>query len=172
MKLALNELNSMIDHYKLEIRKLQFQLEKFEEILSDLQHQKKSSPEKKAEEVVAEPALKSEKPAKVRVKETKQKSAKKIKLSEWEKFLLDTLKTHDKLIPSSLLLDLGRDRAKTLGIKLSEKQLRAKISNNLHKMVNVKQMIKKYDKPGKGHAYALPEWFTDKGELKSKYKEK
>ncbi len=91
------------------------------------------------------------------------------RLSEWDSFLLDTLKDQNRALINSEILDYAEAYNKSKGkAKLTNEILRRKIAASMHKLANKRGEIVKTTYSGKGYAYALPEW-TRAGKLKKEF---
>jgi hypothetical protein len=114
-------------------------------------------------------------------KATKSKASKKTKdttasddvpgyrLSEWDDFVLKSIKDKGKVLTTSELTKIGVADA---SIKMGAAQIKTKLNASLHKLANKKGLLAKVEHSGRGFAYALQEWVSASGELPKKYVEK
>lgn len=203
------EIRDLINRYKSELRKLDFQVEKTQGTIADLEAQlaermryeemeSSATPEAGPQQTApASPAKgrgqsrKSEtassngaKPKRKASSGRKKKSGptasapigpkpmkRKRKLSEWDEFVLDTLKKSNTALISSELLEKAekKNKRKSGSDKLTDVQLKRKLNQVLHKLANKRGAIVKTQYEGKGFAYGLPEWYDDGGHLKAKF---
>lgn len=91
------------------------------------------------------------------------------RLSEWDNLIINGIKSADRALIKSELLELAfaKNNAEKLG--MDEQELNVKISQSLHKLANRRDDLVKVSFPGRGFAYAIPSWMTNKGELPRKY---
>lgn len=100
-----------------------------------------------------------------------EKDAKGYRLSDWDQFVLDTLAQEDRLLSKAELDQHAEKWVAESGKEVSAEDRYNKIARVLHKLANRHERIKKFNTPGRGYSYALPEWFfTSSGELKTKYR--
>ena len=167
-KYSEDEVKQLIDHYKSELKKLQFQLAEVKDILNRLKGQsvtgtnvnEKATVEVKKENVKKRPPR----------KRGRKKKRAPYKLSDWDSFLLDVLEKEDRLLTKSELEGFVRHRAKLMKEKMSEDQAATKVTRILHKLGNKRQEIRKYSLSGRGYGYGLNKWFFQTtGKLKRKY---
>jgi hypothetical protein len=116
-----------------------------------------------------------------KAKATKPKASKKTKettanenvpgyrLSEWDDFVLKSIKDKGKVLTTSELTKIGVADA---SIKMGAAQIKTKLNASLHKLANKKGLLAKVEHSGRGFAYALQEWVSASGELPKKYVEK
>jgi hypothetical protein len=88
------------------------------------------------------------------------------RLSEWDNFILKSLKEKQKVLTTSALTKTGVSDS---SIKLGSAQIKTKLNASLHKLANKKGMLVKVEHSGRGFAYALQEWVSESGELPKKY---
>ncbi len=108
-------------------------------------------------------APKSGKPAK---KEAAEKKGRGYRLSEWDRFVVESLKTKQQALITKDFVDLAKANP---DIKSGEAQIKVKLNRSLHKLSNKKGELVKVEHSGRGFAYALSEWVNNKGELPKKY---
>lgn len=132
--------------------------------------------EKPVEEAVSETGLapteetKAPEEKKTRKPRTRNRKKGGYRLSEWDDFILNALKEEQKILVSSDFLDKGKEWQTTQEEPMEDEQLiKGKIARSIHKLANKRGQIVKVDYPGKGFAYALPDWVTKSGNLKKKY---
>lgn len=91
------------------------------------------------------------------------------RLSEWDNLIIDGIKSADRALIKSELLELAFAKNKDEKLGMDEQELNVKISQSLHKLANRRDDLVKVSFPGRGFAYAIPSWMTNKGELPRKY---
>lgn len=88
------------------------------------------------------------------------------RLSDWDTFILNSLKDKQKVLTTSTLTEIG---VADSSIKLGAAQIKTKLNASLHKLANKKGLLAKVEHSGRGFAYALQEWVSDDGQLPKKY---
>ena len=91
------------------------------------------------------------------------------RLSDWDEFLLNTLKQEQRTLMTSDFLDICLEQQKGKANPMSEEEIKGKLSRSIHKLANKRELIEKIQTAGKGYTYALKSWFTAAGSLKSNY---
>ena len=94
------------------------------------------------------------------------------RLSEWDHFIIDSLKSARMTLVNHDFFKLAANRVKAQGLEMTKSQLHGKINRSIHKLTHKREMIKKINFSGKGYAYALNEWLDDNGKLLLRYKRK
>jgi hypothetical protein len=92
------------------------------------------------------------------------------RLSEWDSFIINSLKKANKVLVNSDLMELGKEKVKKEKLKLDDIQLRGKLNRSIHKLANKRGKLVKVDFPGKGFAYGLEDWADKSGKVKAKYR--
>jgi hypothetical protein len=92
------------------------------------------------------------------------------RLSEWDTFIINSLKEANKVLVNSDLMDLGKEKVQKENLKLDDIQLRGKLNRSIHKLANKRGKLVKVDFPGKGFAYGLEDWADKSGNVKAKYR--
>ncbi|KGE88199.1 MAG: hypothetical protein ACE362_09805 [Phaeodactylibacter xiamenensis] len=90
------------------------------------------------------------------------------RLSEWDDFVLKSIKDKGKVLTTSELTKIGVANPE---IKLGAAQIKTKLNASLHKLANKKGLLAKVEHSGRGFAYALQEWVSASGELPKNYVE-
>lgn len=102
-------------------------------------------------------------------KDDKPKAKRRVRFSETDVLLMDTLDEKGQILIASELLDVAMDKAKSKGEKITEDDMKIKINRSLQKLANRRDEILKVSYDGRGFAYALPEWVDKKGVLKPEF---
>lgn len=85
----------------------------------------------------------------------------------WDNFILETLKSNDKAMIKSELLEAAKKAP--LAAEMNEKQISQRLAQSVHKLSNVtKEVVKTYHL-GRGHAFALKDWVDKNGDLLPQY---
>ena len=92
------------------------------------------------------------------------------KLSEWDQFIIDSLKDKQKVLINQELLDLAQEKVTKEKLDMDMVQIRGKLNRSLHKLANRRDDLIKVDFPGKGYAYGLPGWKSGPNDVKKKYR--
>ncbi|TVR82840.1 MAG: hypothetical protein EA409_03985 [Saprospirales bacterium] len=88
------------------------------------------------------------------------------RLSDWDTFIVRSLEDTDRILRNADFYELAKEWIKTTGEEIDNTEIRGKISRSIHKLANKRGYIIKVKYPGRGNAYALPDWFTKDGKLK------
>ncbi|MCB0596246.1 MAG: hypothetical protein H6557_24895 [Lewinellaceae bacterium] len=88
------------------------------------------------------------------------------RLSEWDQFVIDSLKTKQQALITNDFLEIAKGNP---DIKSGEAQIKVKLNRSLHKLSNKKGALVKVEHSGRGYAYALADWVNAKGELPKKF---
>lgn len=91
------------------------------------------------------------------------------RLSEWDEFVLKSIKDKGRVLTTSDLTEIG---VADSSIKMGAAQIKTKLNASLHKLANKKGLLAKVEHSGRGFAYALQEWVSASGELPKKYVDK
>ena len=90
------------------------------------------------------------------------------KLSDWDKFIINTIDKADKPLINSELLDSAANADLAKGMK--EDDVKVKISQSIHKLANKRKTLAKTRYEGRGYAYATDKMTFNNGKLKKEYK--
>ena len=99
-------------------------------------------------------------------KERSEKKGAGYRLSEWDQFVINSLKEKQQAMITQDFLDIAKAAP---DIKSGEAQIKVKLNRSLHKLANKKEALVKVEHPGRGYAYAMKEWLNNKGELPKKF---
>ncbi len=149
---------------------------------------KKPTPVKKEAKKQAEQPAKNEEPSEPETiivrkppkKTTAKTTRKKVKaagkpakkgyrLSDWDNFMVNTLKEHNTALVTGEFLSLAKEKVDQEGKIMSDGEIRGKINRSIQKLANKRGLMRKVPHKGKGYAYALAEWVDDKGQLKDDF---
>ncbi len=190
------EAQDLLEHYKSELNKLAFQMNKANEVISEIEkHLKKRGNQNGNGRIVKSNGRVSNKISRTAQPEKRQAQIKKVsdnvtivippistrkkftkkktngyRLSEWDNFILETLAAHNKPLVNSDFNTLALEHAKSTKSTDTPEQIRGKIIRSIHKLANKRKAIKKHNISGKGYAYGLAEWFNTAGNLRKAYK--
>jgi len=92
------------------------------------------------------------------------------RLSDWDYFILESLKEANMALVNSEFFKLAAKRIKEENINISRSQLHGKLNRSIHKLTHKRGILVKVSFAGKGFAYALSSWFDDNDKLLLKYK--
>ncbi|MCO6479589.1 MAG: hypothetical protein J5I94_23340 [Phaeodactylibacter sp.] len=126
----------------------------------------KSAPGKKKGAGRPRKSAGAQKTGKTAKKDAAEKKERGYRLSEWDKFVVDSLKTKQQALITKDFVDIAKANP---DIKSGEAQIKVKLNRSLHKLSNKKGSLVKVEHSGRGFAYALSEWVNNKGELPKKY---
>lgn len=190
-KLTELDIIALLDEYHSELRKLKQKMVFVKSKIADLEVQlegikaksKRAKIDETEEEVLAEsdtiveiaeaPKVKGKPGRKPKAeKETstpEEKPANKLRrqrsLSEWDNMVLESLREKGKALASNDLYTLLETKVREAGLFETEEKLRFKLNQILVKLSNKRGELAKVAYPGRGFAYALPEWMSEKGKL-------
>ena len=183
-QLTKDQILDLVQHYKGEQSKLEFQILKTKEVISDLREQAKTAKVtavKTPVEMITigdssteEEVMVHTPPArKTRAVSKKGAGRKKItrnrKLSDWDEWILDGIENTGKTMINADLIELMEAKRKKDKLDWDEVKLKAKLNSTLHKLANKKALLVKVPYEGKGFGYALTKWATKKGDIPKKY---
>ncbi|MBK9292293.1 MAG: hypothetical protein IPM52_11800 [Bacteroidetes bacterium] len=97
--------------------------------------------------------------------ETQPKQRRQRELSAWDMMVIDSLREKGKAMASGELYTLLEAKVQEAGMFESEEKLRFKLNQILVKLTGRRSELAKVAYPGRGFAYALPEWLNEKGKL-------
>lgn len=158
---SLKELDvlDLLNEYKSEMRKLSYKMgfvkEKIKE-LDDILQDIKSNNENKSTTTF-------------RAKKQEKQIRKPYPLSAWDQFIIQTIAENGRATLSKVIYDTTIAKAKESGIFSTEKKAMAKINQCLVKLTSRRDDVKKVKYKGRGNAYALPDFFDEKGKLKKEH---
>lgn len=92
------------------------------------------------------------------------------RLSNWDNFIMDSIREANRLMVNSELMDLAKAKIKKEKTSMSDMMLHGKLNRSIHKLANKRAMLIKTEYPGKGNAYGLPEWMDEKKQIRPEYK--
>jgi len=171
----LNEFDilDLLNEYQSEMRKLKHKMDFVKQKISDLEEQynvikfKKASTKVPVDQVVEEEAEKDSKPAvKAAAREKGEPKARKpYPLSDWDKYILQTLEQNGHATLSKDIYEAAKAKAIEAGKFEDENKAKAKVNQCLVKLANKRGDIRKVKHKGRGHAYALPAWYDERNRL-------
>ncbi len=172
------EIKDLIGRYTSELNKLTYQASKVQETITDLKQyiQIDQSPSINTEQYFNTPIS----PKKMNVAEVLgsneevdlPETGSGYRLSEWDYFVLDSLKEARMTLVNSDFFKLAAKKIKIEGIEISRSQLHGKINRSIHKLTHKRGILIKVQFSGKGFAYALSNWLDENGKLLLSYKRK
>lgn len=98
--------------------------------------------------------------------EGKKSPGRRSSLSDFDQMVIESLNSRQKAMIMADFVDVIKQNPE---VKSGEAQIKVKLNRSLHKLANVKKVLDSIDYPGRGNAYILKEWKTNKGELPKKY---
>ncbi len=185
------EIEDLINRYRSEMRKLQYQINNVQHAINDLYSLMPdsgsvngASPAKPAASAPstmstvdspAKPAAAKEKVTTAQEEEEDEDDlnieqlGKGYRLSDWDLLIINALKSEKKVLINSDLFEAGRRKVEKDGVKMSDQDIKGKLNRSLHKLANKRGALKKIPHTGRGFAYALSTWVDKNGNLKDKY---
>ena len=106
---------------------------------------------------------------KLRTEQEEASKPKGYRLSDWDLFIINSIKRANKVLVNADLMDKALNRVKKEKMDLDEMALRGKLNRSIHKLANRRGDLVKVDYPGKGFAYGLPEWTDESGEIRAEF---
>lgn len=177
ISLSNNEIDELVNSYKSSLKKMRFQIAQVTETINQLQALKQ-------ERIEVKEAKALEKEQAVKVKATRKKVAKKktpkkrkkrattggYRLSEWDQFLIDTIKENNLPMSTSELQEAATRMVTEKKLGMTEEDIKGKIARSLQKLANRRNDLGKAPGRGKGYVYGLSDWFFARsGRLKKAY---
>lgn len=175
----LNEFDilDLLNEYHSELRKLEYKAEfvkgKIEE-LENLYFTLKSSrlmPNAEMQKVEKIAKTEDNSSAEVEPFDTTQdgnivvKSRKPYPLSRYDQIIMQCIEDNGRATLSKDIFEKVKEKTIEEGIFESEEKAKSKINQCLVKLTNRRGDIKKVNHRGRGFAYALPEWFDERGKI-------
>lgn len=173
--LSSGEIQDLINKYQSELKKLEFQTEEIVATIDGLKKwlasvesrekivlAKVGKKKKSAAKISMEPAVKrkrgrpSKKVKKVAPGAKKEKAAKGYKLSDWDNWVISSIKDKGQPLITQEIIDTVKAKAQESGLSSSDKEVKNKVTRSLQKLANRRGDIMKVPYKGKGHAYAIP----------------
>ena len=111
---------------------------------------------------VTSPETSTRKSKAISGKETGQKG---YKLSAWDEAVIESLRENGKAMITSELVEATGKKAASLGLSQNAEEVKLKVVRSLQKLVNRRGDLRKVKFKGKGFAYAVPDWLSEKGRL-------
>jgi SOS response regulatory protein OraA/RecX len=192
MKLNEQEVRSLINQYKSELRKLDYQKQAIKSTIAALKEDLKTAEpapikENRQKRGVAENVMKSEttdtlqenlevpeKKPKRKYKKNEAVPQKKIqrqrKLNGFDQCVISSIRENGKIMINSELMAALTKYVEENNIQMEEDQIRAKLNQTLQKLANKRKMLAKATYPGKGFAYGLVEWLNKRGNIATQYR--
>lgn len=130
---------------------------------------KRGRPKKDATATAAAKPSKK-KASKERTLKDEESTPKGYRLSDWDLFIINTIKKSGRVMVNFELMEKALARVKREKMDLDEMALRGKLNRSIHKLTNRRgDLVKVEDYPGKGFAYGLPEWRDENGNVRAEY---
>ena len=171
------ELQDLINKYKSELRKLDYQIADVTATIAELEELLETDLKRQDTAVTIRKKRKRKpgRPSKIKT-ETREKIKKSRKegysLSVWDKFVLDGIKDSGKVLINTELLDIVKQKAIEKKIFTNDYLIKEKLNRVLQKLANRRKNIVKVKYQGRGFAYALPKWVNPNGSLDKQYEKK
>lgn len=130
---------------------------------------KRGRPKKEATAATAAVSSKK-KESKIRTLQDEESQPKGYRLSDWDLFIINTIRKSGKVMITSELMDKALSRVKKEKMDLDEVSLRGKLNRSIHKLSNRRgDLVKVEEYPGKGFAYGIPEWTNEDGKIREEF---
>lgn len=167
-KLTELDILDLLDEYNSELRKLKYKFEYVQDRIKELEEQlnelKEANLQKKQEVLIKSVS-------KVQSQDNDPSTKRKpYPLSDWDKAILNTLKSEQKIMVSSEILESIKRIAKEEGFFKDDNHAKIKLNQCLVKLANRRDDLVKLHHRGRGFAYALPEWMEG-NHLDKKYQD-
>lgn len=167
-KLTELDILDLIDEYNSELRKLKYKFEYVQERIKELELQlnelKEANLQKKQEVLIKSVS-------KIQSQDNDPSTKRKpYPLSDWDKAILNTLKSAQKIMVSSEILESIKKIAKEEDFFKDDNHAKIKLNQCLVKLANRRDDLVKLHHRGRGFAYALPEWMVG-NHLDKKYQD-
>ncbi len=169
----LNEFDilDLLNEYQSELRKLKHKVDFVKSKIADLEEQysvikKIKAGYKPATEETSEQAEEAPKAEAALSK----KERKPYPLSDWDKFIIQTIEERGHATLSKEIYDSVKQKAIEGGIFTTDDKSKAKINQCLVKLTNRREDLRKVKYKGRGFAYALPAWYDERNRLKKEHK--
>lgn len=155
------ELERELEHLKNSKQKRLAVVDELESFLEDISEEPKEVLPEKAAQKEAQKAVTKKSTGK---KQRKKPGRKPQPLSQWDQMIYDSVAENGRIMLSRDIYFSLEKKAKEAGVFLNEEHARVKLNQCLVKMTNEKRMdLHKVNHPGRGFAYALPQWVDRDG---------
>ena len=174
----LNEFDilDLLNEYHSELRKLEYKAEFVKRKIEELENQyftlktSKLSSNTESPKIVPPATAKSDNVVQENqddqpVTNEAQKTRKPYPLSRYDQIILQCIEDNGRATLNKDIFEKTKEKAIEEGIYESEEKAKSKINQCLVKLTNRRGDIKKVNHKGRGFAYALPEWFDEKGKI-------
>lgn len=172
MKLSnrLTELDilDLLHDYKAEARKLRVKTDAVKGRIRELEEAMAGIREAKEAKIAARAAQPKRKPG--RPPRAEAKTRKPYPLSEWDMFILESVKEAGKVQVSAEILEPMKKKARKKGVFKDDQHAAIKLNQCLVKLASRRDDLKKVKFKGRGFGYALPEWYGESNRLLKEYK--
>ncbi len=180
-QLSRSEIQDLINRYRSELNKLNYQvedtvrtIEQLEQIYQELNNLEASASmnvESKGS-IVSTSSI-----GKIRsntgseevkaIRPVKKRSG--YKLSVWDEMVIESIEKAGKVRITNDIIDYVKSNAGKHGLSPSDAEVRNKVIRSLQKLVNQRGDLAKTKHQGKGWGYVLPNWINSRGSLIGKY---
>lgn len=165
-----NEIDELISSYRSELKKMRYQISQVNDAISQLQELKAEKIEAKERKEVEKAKVKK-KPGRKPKRGRKPRKTKGYRLSDWDKFLIETIEANKLPMTSGELLEAATRHVTMEKLDLNEEQIKGKVARSLQKLANKRGLLGKTSSRGRGYVYGLNDWFFARsGRLKKAYK--
>ena len=175
------DLDHLLNHYRAERRRLNFQLEKIRAAIAELKEQGgdasaeageapvKRGPGRPRKNAAAKPARRR-KPGRRKKREVKDG----YRLSDWDNTVIDLIAKANRLLPKEDLLRGTIAWAKKYDPKMKQAEVEAKLTRVLQKLSGKRGMLGTYQSGlRRGYHYGVKDWFfASSGKLRKKHLDK
>jgi len=174
----LNEFDilDLLNEYHSELRKLKHKVDFVKDKVAELEQQYSTIKKIKSsaiQQAKAEPieTKKTDKAApKAEVDDEKKGKRKPYPLSDWDRFIMETIQEKNRATLSKEIYEAVKEKALNAKIFTTDEKSKSKINQCLVKLTNRREDLKKVNHKGRGFAYALPIWYDDRNRLMKEYK--
>lgn len=174
ISLSVNEIDELISAYRSSLKKMRYQINQVNDTIKGLEDMKaeKLEPKEVKVKVKQKPDVKKKpgKPGRKPKRGRKPLRTPGYKLSDWDEFLIQTIRENNKPMTSAELIDAALEMVKKENMNVDEVAVKGKIARSLQKLANKRGTLGKGSSAGKGYVYGLGEWFFARsGRLKKAY---
>ncbi len=168
-QLSSAEIQDLINRYHSELKKLEFQKYEVELTIAELEELLTSVDQgERPESDMPDKKIRAIRSAGRTL--TAKKTVSGYKLSVWDEDVVAAISNAGKATITQEIIDFVSAQDTLRGTNSGEDEVRKKVTRSLQKLANRRGDIIKVNFKGKGFAYALPEWFNNKGKLDKNYK--
>ena len=173
-RLSEKDVNELLNQYRSERRRLNFQLERVREAIADLKEGGDGTARRKKKSTTQTTTAKTTRRRKPGRRKKRTITDGGYRLSNWDEMIVKTITDKDQLLPKADLLNASLKWAKKNAPEMSEEEVLGKLTRVLQKLSGKRGILGAH-RTGlrRGYHYGLKDWFfNSSGGLRKKHFDK